>query len=69
MAGLGRLYTCALTDWGDEGCPLSPALFGLYIDGMHCSLMSLGLVDVPVLSSGVQVPNLAYADDVALMAP
>ena len=51
-----------------QGCPLSPTLFGLYIDGMHRFLMSSGPIDVPVLSSGVQVPDLAYADDVTLMA-
>ena len=51
-----------------QGCPLSLTLFGLYIDGMHRFLMSSGLVDVPVLSTGVQVPDLAYADDVTLMA-
>ena len=51
-----------------QGCPLSPTLFGLYIDGMHRFLMSSGPLDVPSLSSGVCVPDLAYADDVALMA-
>ena len=51
-----------------QGCPLSPTLFGLYIDGMHHFLMSPGPVDVPVLSSGIQVTNLAHAGDVTLMA-
>jgi hypothetical protein len=51
-----------------QGCPLSPTLFGLYIDGMHRFLMSSGPLQVPSLSSGVYVPDLAYADDVALMA-
>ena len=51
-----------------QGCPLSLTLFGLYIDGMHRFLMSSGPVDVPVLSTGVQVTDLAYADDVTLMA-
>lgn len=51
-----------------QGCPLSPHLFGLYIDVMHPFLMSSGPVDVPVLSIGVQVTKLASADDVTLMA-
>ena len=65
----GRVGKTVLSQTGvKQGCPLSPTLFGFYIDGMHHFLMSRGLVDVPVLSSGVQVPDLAYADDVALMA-
>lgn len=51
-----------------QGCPLSLALFGLYIDGLHRFLMSSCLVDVPVLPSGVLMPDLAHADDVTLVA-
>ena len=51
-----------------QGCPLSPTLFGLYIDGMHYFLMTLGPLAIPVLSSGMKVPDLAYADTVAPMA-
>ena len=50
-----------------QGCLLSPTLFGLYVDGMHRYLMSSGPVDRPVRSTGVQVPDLAYADAVTLM--
>ena len=65
----GRSGKTVLSHTGvKQGCPLSPTLFGLYIDGMHRFLMASGPVDVPVLSSGVQVTDLAYADDVALMA-
>ena len=65
----GRSGKTVLSQTGvKQGCPLSPTLFGLDIDGMHRFLMASGPVDVPVLSSGVQVTGLAYADDVALMA-
>ena len=30
--------------------------------------MSVSMLDVPVLSSGAIIPNLDYADDIALMA-
>ena len=64
----GRSGKTVQSHTGVKQGPLSPTLFGLYIDGMHRFLMSSGLVDVPVLSTGVPVPDLAYADDVTLMA-
>ena len=51
-----------------RGCPMSPTLFGLYMDGLHRYLMSVAIPDVPMLSSGVLLPDLDYADDTALMA-
>ena len=51
-----------------QGCPMSPTLFGLYMDGLHRYLMSIDILDVPMLSSGIVLPNLDYADDTALMA-
>ena len=66
----GRIWKTVLSQIGvKQDCPLSPTLIGLYIDGMHHFLMSpAGLVDVPVLSIRMQVCDLAYADDVPLMA-
>ena len=51
-----------------QGCPMSPTLFGLYMDGLHRYLMSIAVPGVPMLSSGAAIPNLDYADDTALAA-
>ena len=65
----GRLGKTVQSHTGvKQACPLSPTLFGFYIDGIHRFLMSSNPVGVPVLSSGVQVADLAYADGVTLMA-
>ena len=50
-----------------QGCPLSPTLFGLYIDDFEAEVMGrLGLA-LPRLGMG-HAPPLFYADDLALMA-
>ena len=46
---------------------MSPALFGLYIDGLEKHLLQTADIDAPTLR-GVLVPLLLYADDLVLMS-
>lgn len=50
-----------------QGCPLSPSLFGLYIDGLEDVLLNNTMVDPPLLGDH-PVPLLLYADDIALIS-
>jgi len=50
-----------------QGCPLSPTLFGLYVDGLEKHLLDTADIDAPTLM-GVMVPLLLYADDLILMS-
>ena len=50
-----------------QGCPLSPTLFGLYVDGLEKHLLDMNDIDAPTLM-GVMVPLLLYADDLILMS-
>jgi hypothetical protein len=51
-----------------QGCPLSPTLFGLYIDKLEEILLENGgTLDAPLLGT-VPVPLLLYADDLALIS-
>ena len=50
-----------------QGCPLSPTLFGLYVDGLEKHLLNMTDIDAPSLM-GVMVPLLLYADDLILMS-
>ena len=50
-----------------QGCPLSPTLFGLVLDGMHRYLLHhCPTLGVP-LRDDLRVTDLEYADDVALL--
>lgn len=51
-----------------QGCPLSPTLFGLYIDDFEGeALRDSANLDMPTLG-GSPAPPLLYADDLALLA-
>ena len=51
----------------EQGCPPSPTLFGLYVDGLEKHLLDTADIDAPTLM-GVMVPLLLYADDLMLMS-
>lgn len=51
-----------------QGCPLSPTLFGMYIDDFETELAAgADAFDLPSLA-GVPTPALFYADDLALVS-
>ncbi len=50
-----------------QGCPLSPLLFGLFIDGLEKQLNALE-GDTPLMLGQLAVRLLFYADDLALMS-
>ncbi len=50
-----------------QGCPLSPTLFGLYVDGLEKHVLESADIDAPT-HMGVMVPLLLYADDLILMS-
>ena len=51
-----------------QGCPLSPTLFGLFLDGLDAYLRRTVPEAGPHLRTGEGVPDLAYADDITLLA-
>jgi hypothetical protein len=56
-----------------QGCPLSPTLFGLYIDDFEAAVLAAAQrgaqLDLPsFLGSSGPVPPLLYADDMTLLA-
>ena len=51
-----------------QGCPLSPLLFGLFIDGLHRCLACKCPDEGFELGSGGRVRDLGYADDFVLLA-
>jgi hypothetical protein len=54
-----------------QGCPLSPILFGLYLDDFEAGLMEevgAQAAALPCWASGEPLPPLFYADDQALLS-
>ena len=63
--GISAIFRCLMGV--KQGCPLSPTLFGLYVDGLEKHLLGTADIDAPTLM-GVMVPLLLYADDLTLMS-
>jgi hypothetical protein len=63
--GLSARFPCGIGV--KQGCPLSPLLFGLYLDGLEKHLDALEGNSTPQLAD-IIVKLLLYADDLALMS-
>ncbi len=63
--GLSEIFRCFVKV--KQGCPLSPTLFGLYVDGLEKHLLETNGTDAPELGGNL-APLLLYADDLILMS-
>jgi hypothetical protein len=63
--GLSARFSCGIGV--KQGCPLSPLLFGLYLDGLEKHLDALD-GDSPPQLADIVVKLLLYVDDLALMS-
>ena len=63
--GISAIFRCLMGV--KQGYPLSPTLFGLYVDGLEKHLLENADIDAPTLM-GLMVPLLLYADDLILIS-
>jgi hypothetical protein len=63
--GLSARFSCGIGV--KQGCPLSPLLFGLYLDGLEKHLNALDGDSSPQLAD-IVVKLLLYANDLTLMS-
>ena len=63
--GLSAIFRCLMGV--KQGCPLSPTLFGLFVDGLEKRLLNTPGIDAPELIDTL-IPLLLYADDLILMS-
>lgn len=78
VQAIQRYYAADTIQVGDEvirprvgvrqGCPLSPLLFGLFLDGLSEYLATTCPDDGVLLTGGHRVRDVVYADDVNLLA-
>jgi len=65
QTGLSDAFQCTIGV--KQGCPMSPNLFGLYLDDLQECLENTTDHDSPELW-GISVPLLLYADDLAIVS-
>ena len=65
LQGISAIFRCLMGV--KQGCPVSPTLSGLYVDGLEKHLLDMPDTDAPALM-GVMMPLLLYADDLILMS-
>ena len=51
-----------------QGCPLSPTLFGIFLDSLHQHTSAMAPESGLVLTSGRRVPFLCYVHDVVFLS-
>jgi len=65
--GNGLTNTFACTTGVKQGCPLSPNLFGLFLDELEELMRNVHGADAPSLT-GAAIPILLYADDLVIIS-